>query len=619
MGSRVWPVEEPYHRYAAYVLALETDWRRWHPPSGDWIRPEPTEADTASRTRMPALAELERQVRVRGCWQSSCTTCGGLWGRMGEAVLDACRAAARDPETLSREVYGALTEGPPAWVLWKPLLVGAIEGLWEERPELLGRIIGPLVARYGGDVLLWLLAPVLLLRRPARGPGAGPRPQLEIPPEVRAAWARTLRGAREAHDTIESTRASLVREWLRRGRERSLVGADPLLVDLALETLGVDEVLANRAWLVDPLLAPSAWAERLRRRLFDLGDARAGVALLAMGLPDPADRGRVAGHLVQLAEAAPRVVVDALEALPRSDPGIARLLPLLGPCVCASTLVEVDRLATAVSRQVPDQVAELVQCAERRAIDTADVRWLEWAITRARSWRPGDVARMVGAWIEMVVEEVRAAAPRSRASGAPGDWLDQRLRFLAEAAPARRGDLAQGLAALVRGPDRADLAEWLLGRLAPCLEGNQREAVVQVLADRVHDRPWTRTRDRQGSLETLLAAVVPAGDPRLARLPLVDVRKPSPGELDAMLEALRAAWVEICGPELGAATRPGRFRGKRARRLEVVVLDPAFTPPWGAWNSLLLPSAFSRFRGSVNDRIAPHHVDHVDFVRETGS
>jgi hypothetical protein len=76
-------------------------------------------------------------------------------------------------------------------------------------------------------------------------------------------------------------------------------------------------------------------------------------------------------------------------------------------------------------------------------------------------------------------------------------------------------------------------------------------------------------------------------------------------------------WSEIVGEELGRATRPLAFTGKKARRL-LVYADANVRPTWGGWCYLshLKPErlTFTRFRAAINKAIAPHEIDHVHFT-----
>ncbi len=85
--------------------------------------------------------------------------------------------------------------------------------------------------------------------------------------------------------------------------------------------------------------------------------------------------------------------------------------------------------------------------------------------------------------------------------------------------------------------------------------------------------------------------------------------------LDAFTK-VRAGWTRAIGAELAAITEPYMFSGRKRRRLIVLVRAPG-TPPWGTWRSLSEVEAerrtFTEFRRRVNEIIAPHGVDHVEF------
>jgi hypothetical protein len=87
-------------------------------------------------------------------------------------------------------------------------------------------------------------------------------------------------------------------------------------------------------------------------------------------------------------------------------------------------------------------------------------------------------------------------------------------------------------------------------------------------------------------------------------------------EYQAAFAKLRAGWPEAIGASLAAITEPYMFSGRKRRRLVVLVRGSA-TPPWGTWQSLSSIEAerrtFTEFRKRVNELIAPHGVDHVEF------
>jgi hypothetical protein len=93
--------------------------------------------------------------------------------------------------------------------------------------------------------------------------------------------------------------------------------------------------------------------------------------------------------------------------------------------------------------------------------------------------------------------------------------------------------------------------------------------------------------------------------------------RPSSDQLAQTMEKLISQWNEIVGDELARVTRPLAFTGKKARRL-LVQADADAVPPWGGWSYLSREESkrrtFTRFRAAVNRAIAPHEVDHIDFV-----
>ena len=86
---------------------------------------------------------------------------------------------------------------------------------------------------------------------------------------------------------------------------------------------------------------------------------------------------------------------------------------------------------------------------------------------------------------------------------------------------------------------------------------------------------------------------------------------------------VRDGWPAAIGAELAAITEPYMFSGRKRRRL-IVLVRGAGRPPWGTWQSLAGVEAegrtFTEFRRRVNEIVAPHGVDHVEFrvTPETG-
>jgi hypothetical protein len=94
-------------------------------------------------------------------------------------------------------------------------------------------------------------------------------------------------------------------------------------------------------------------------------------------------------------------------------------------------------------------------------------------------------------------------------------------------------------------------------------------------------------------------------------------KMPSKDKIFETMKRLKVEWEEIVGIELGKATIPKKFTGKKARRL-VVIANPYFTPPWGSWYSASRnPNAFSTFRKTINAAISPMEVDDIDFTTES--
>ena len=87
-------------------------------------------------------------------------------------------------------------------------------------------------------------------------------------------------------------------------------------------------------------------------------------------------------------------------------------------------------------------------------------------------------------------------------------------------------------------------------------------------------------------------------------------------EYQDALAKIRERWPEAIGGVLAAITEPWMFSGRKRRRLIVLVRGPGIAP-WGTWHSLSAVEAerrtFTEFRRRVNDIIAPHGVDHVEF------
>ena len=121
-----------------------------------------------------------------------------------------------------------------------------------------------------------------------------------------------------------------------------------------------------------------------------------------------------------------------------------------------------------------------------------------------------------------------------------------------------------------------------------------------------------------GELSTY--AIGPGGGPMYREWDFEAKNRLSPRDLDQHLERLKLDWSRIVGEQLGRATRPIKFTGKKARRL-LVYADGNVRPMWGDWYKLSQSQSerreFTRFRSAINEAIAPHEIDHVDFTTDT--
>ena len=114
-------------------------------------------------------------------------------------------------------------------------------------------------------------------------------------------------------------------------------------------------------------------------------------------------------------------------------------------------------------------------------------------------------------------------------------------------------------------------------------------------------------------------AVGPAGGPMYRPWDFDSKGRPLQQAIARHFETLKSRWSEIVGSELAHITRPLAFTGEKARRL-LVHADGSHRPPWGGWAYLSSVESerrtFTRFRGAINNAIAPHEVDHVDFTTD---
>lgn len=113
--------------------------------------------------------------------------------------------------------------------------------------------------------------------------------------------------------------------------------------------------------------------------------------------------------------------------------------------------------------------------------------------------------------------------------------------------------------------------------------------------------------------------VGPTGGPLYRPWDFDERSRPADEDLRDALQALQSDWTRIVGQEIGVITRPLTFTGNKGRRLVVSYTEGA-QPPWGSWSELSpvedARRAFTRFRAAINQAIAPHEVDHIDFTAE---
>jgi hypothetical protein len=117
-------------------------------------------------------------------------------------------------------------------------------------------------------------------------------------------------------------------------------------------------------------------------------------------------------------------------------------------------------------------------------------------------------------------------------------------------------------------------------------------------------------------------AIGPGGGPMYRAWDFETKSRPVQEQLDMHMNTLFSRWPEIVGRELASITRPVAFTGEKARRL-LVLAESAATPPWGGWSSLSTREperrTFTNFRAAINEAIAPHEIDHIDFTTELKS
>lgn len=94
--------------------------------------------------------------------------------------------------------------------------------------------------------------------------------------------------------------------------------------------------------------------------------------------------------------------------------------------------------------------------------------------------------------------------------------------------------------------------------------------------------------------------------------------KPSDEMISRYLMTLQDNWTEIAGKLIAKATEVNNFSGKKARRLNVKVMNDSRNPDWGSWWSLKNsdnPKSFTDFRAKINENIYPHSIDHIVFFK----
>ena len=114
-------------------------------------------------------------------------------------------------------------------------------------------------------------------------------------------------------------------------------------------------------------------------------------------------------------------------------------------------------------------------------------------------------------------------------------------------------------------------------------------------------------------------AIGPAGGPMYRPWDFDKKSRPSTEDVASQFEMLKSRWSEIVGPELARITQPLAFTGEKARRL-LVQAEYSARPPWGGWAYLSSVETerrtFTRLRAAVNNAIAPHEIDHIDFTTD---
>ena len=113
--------------------------------------------------------------------------------------------------------------------------------------------------------------------------------------------------------------------------------------------------------------------------------------------------------------------------------------------------------------------------------------------------------------------------------------------------------------------------------------------------------------------------VGPLGGPMFRSWDYEVKNRPSAEQIEQIMQTLLSHWPEIVGNEIASVTRPLALTGEKARRL-LVFADTVCNPPWGSWWHLSsdepVSRTFTQFRRAINKIIAPHEVDHVEFISE---
>jgi hypothetical protein len=111
----------------------------------------------------------------------------------------------------------------------------------------------------------------------------------------------------------------------------------------------------------------------------------------------------------------------------------------------------------------------------------------------------------------------------------------------------------------------------------------------------------------------------PLGGPMYLPWSLDEKSRPTQESLGSLLELLSKNWERVAGLEIARVTEPIKFSGAKARCLWVKV-HGRVQPTWGSWDRLSNIQSerrfFTKFREAINNLIAPHMVDHIEFLTE---